>query len=280
MERAGGTTFHKWLQRVFPTYVALQPWHFWTNEPANSISAQELGLLVRAVPGVAGVGGHLVRSYLDYEGAVGRRVLYLTFLRDPVKRYLSHFNYQRNRVGVPWTLEQFLDEPRMCDLQTTRLAGRRDLDAAKRALDHTLGLVGLTDRYDETLLLFRAAMGLPKLDLRYQRRNATRPDEEVVRFDELEPVLQERVLEANALDAELLRHAREVVFPAQLQRYPGDMSADLAQLRASLEGFEVSRRAEARRKATYGLLTLLVEPAVHRVAALRGYRVSPLAGQD
>ena len=111
IERAGGTTLHYVLRNNDPLrYLTLTPWFYEANEPGNWLTADELQWLRRLLPHTRGIGGHPPRSFLDYEAAVGEPLQYFTFLRDPVKRWTSHYNYQREVMGVPWTAEAFLDD--------------------------------------------------------------------------------------------------------------------------------------------------------------------------
>jgi hypothetical protein len=74
----------------------MTPWYLRANARGNELSFEEVLMLFRLLPHTRGFGGHTTRSYLGYERAAGRPIRYVTFVRDPVKRYLSHFNHQRS----------------------------------------------------------------------------------------------------------------------------------------------------------------------------------------
>lgn len=100
--------------------------------------------------------------------------VYITFLRDPLARALSHFAFGAGRAG--WTLNTpfanvvrrggILDNP-----MTRQLAGLRSPDAP--CTDETLqvamknlsnfGFVGLVEQFDQSLQLFLSRFGLPSV---------------------------------------------------------------------------------------------------------------------
>ncbi|GEM_PF-1215593 len=274
VERAGGTTLHRILQNMFPRYLALRPWWCWANEPENAVQREELSALCRWLPGLAGVGGHTTRSWnvgprLDShlnrhsnEHLGGREVLRFTFLRDPIARYMSHFNYQRVRMGIPWTIDEFVAEKRFANYHTKRYSGGFDLDEAKRALDEDFDFVGLTDRFDESLLLWRHALGRPDLSVQYERENALK-EADLIRFDDLSAKQRLAVEDANALDLELIEYGRETIFAQQHRAYPGDLEQELVILRDANVGFQFPRW---RARLMWPLIKVakeLIEPVLH-----------------
>jgi hypothetical protein len=163
---------------------------------------------------------------------------------------------------VPWTLERFLQERRFDDYQTRRLAGRFDLDAAKRALGEQVDVVGLTERFDESLLLLRSAIGERGVSFHYERRN-TLDRGELIRFEDLSPEMQERVRGANRLDLALYDYACKEVFPRQVAAYPGDMATDLEAFRRTNRDFRPSRLRRRLVSPYRFLLKRYVEPVIH-----------------
>ena len=99
IERAGGTTLHYIFRNNFLRYLTLTPWSYWANKGENVFSKHEAKWLFRLLPFTPGFGGHTTRCYLDYEEVVGA-LNYITFLRDPIRRYKSHYNYQRKVMNI------------------------------------------------------------------------------------------------------------------------------------------------------------------------------------
>ena len=98
-----------------PAYLSLKPWYFWSNEPNNYLSSSELKRIIKLYPFLSGIGGHTTRTYANYEDVVDKNIKYFTFLRDPIARYMSHFNHQVNKKGIDWTIESFINEDHSFD---------------------------------------------------------------------------------------------------------------------------------------------------------------------
>ncbi|MBW2416121.1 MAG: hypothetical protein JRG76_16610 [Deltaproteobacteria bacterium] len=177
---------------------------------------------VRAVSSHAGYGFHE-----SLPACNGRRYAHYTILRESVERVLSHYFHavQRQMVPPSTSLETFLhdDVRRGHNLQTAFLAGlelRNHVDgltlakdlyddellaAAKASLDR-MTAVGLTERFDESLMLFRSIFGWQARHLLYDRRNVG-----LSRPRGFRPSPEDRALvrRNNELDLELYAHAQE-----------------------------------------------------------------------
>lgn len=261
IERAGGTTLHHLLRYHYPTYLTLRPWMLDANHPDHVFTAGELRCLLRLFPFVKGIGGHTTRVYLGYEQVVPE-VFYLTFLRDPIRRYLSHYHYHRDQKGRELSLEAFLEDRRFHNFQTVRIAGAPDLERAKRYLAERFGFVGLAEAYDASLLILRQVLGLP--EVRYERRNvllsrALSPPEE------MSPALRTRLEKANALDLELYRFAREELFPRFQDLYCGNLEADLAVFREQCQSFRYHPLRRARGNLFLALFRFFFEKPLRKL---------------
>lgn len=167
---------------------------------------------------------------------------YVTMLREPIARVLSTYHYLRRRPEHPLhgraMAMSLLDYARSDlvhdkdNLQTRILAGAfedpgpctdQTLERARRNLDEHFAAVGLTERFDQTVLLWGHVLGWRKLH--YVSRNVTRsgpreaPPAEAV----------EAVRDANRLDLALYGHVAGR-FDADLARLP-DLDERLARFR-------------------------------------------------
>ena len=185
------------------------------------------------------VGGHIVFGLRDVLPADSR---YLTVLREPVERTLSHYGYlvaprdpKERPHGLlardtPYrpdlSLEEALEDPRYLpgNLQTRMIVCRRSpfeqlpgdaLEQAKRHLRSQFAFVGVTERLDEfTALLARAFGWSPRVPPR-KRVGVLRPERASVSAQAL------RALEEHdALDLELYALASELQEQA-MARTPG-----------------------------------------------------------
>ena len=156
---------------------------------------------------------------------------HFTFLRNPVDRVISHYHYQiqQKKLAPSTSLEAFVREDlsRSCNVQTAFLGGlevQRLLDGitltselytgallekAKAALAG-FEAIGLTEHFDESLLLIAHVFGWPLMRLFYVRRRVgqrpTRPHypEHVLKL----------IRQYNELDLELY-HYGEALFEKQ-----------------------------------------------------------------
>ncbi len=266
IERAGGTTLHYILRNNSLGFLTLDARVGATHDDRNALQAREIAALCRWLPGVTGFGGHSTRSYLGYAATIGRPVKYITFLRHPVERYLSHFRYQRDRMGMDWTLDTFLQTGAFSNFMTKRIAGDYDVSAAKRALSETFSFVGLTERFDESLVLMKTALGMEDLDIRYERRNANTVD--AGGETQLDEGTLGRVRENNALDIELYEFAREQVFQETI-RTNGD---GLAARTAEFVGHNGNYRFSRSRRLLWAAYRFAVYKHVERVIHHRFHR--------
>ncbi len=249
------------LRNSFPTgYVPLspRPW-----KPGSAIPTPDLRVLLKFLPGARGIGGHTTRAYMGYAKALGRPIEYFTFVRDPVKRYRSHFLYQNEVMGRDWTFDAFLDEPRFANLMTRQLAGKADLDAARRLLSSDFSFVGLTSRFAESLLLLRHTVGgLSALDPRFVPKNAVpkRP------LGVGESEATERIRERNSIDIQLYEFILNELYPRYVASYGASLAADVRRLETDNETYSFSRRRIKLWRAWRGLVVRPAEIFVEKTS--------------
>jgi hypothetical protein len=179
--------------------------------------------------------GHFVYGMHE---AIDRPSTYLTLVRDPIDRVLSAYNHRVVRQRLNLSVEEYIRSERdhsMHNGQVHRIAGRGpipqdrpgrpELDRAKRHIEEHFTMVGLTDRFDESLILAGHLLGWRRLTYRRQNEGPGRP-----RREDLAPDLL-RILERNnELDEELVAFARER-FQRQLDASGLDIEREVARLR-------------------------------------------------
>jgi len=168
IERSGGTTFNSMLINNFLGYLVPK-----IKSPVDQKKEKDPNRLIftnsnlkevkKWAPNIKVLGGHHTRIFAEYEKIINGRIFYFTFLRDPVSRYLSHYNFQRNVMKINWTLTEFLNNYYFNNWQTKRIAGVEDVEIAKSYVAGRFDFVGLTEHYDESLLIFREKIGLNTL---------------------------------------------------------------------------------------------------------------------
>lgn len=232
--KAAGTTLHDIIDRQFEAgsifsnnkVVAARLGQDWNRMPAEQrweIARSELIQLTDAQKARLNViKGHMVFGWHEF---LPNPCVYITLLRDPLDRVISLYyyihqlegHYLRDEImsknmglkdfvssGLSWSADNG---------QTRMLSGVGDgigwgqcsdetLEVAKRNIREHFALVGLFERFDETVLLLRKRFGwrMPF----YVKRNVTRrrsakrdiPDE-----------TREAIIRHNKLDVELYRYA-------------------------------------------------------------------------
>lgn len=180
---------------------------------------------------------HILKGHMAYglhEYLPGSSA-YITMLREPIDRTISFFYFVRQDPKHyhydfiktrNLSLEEYLESKisiMMDNTQVRLISGVWDeprhgecttetLEEAKRNLRENFAVVGLTERFDESLLLLKKAFGWH--DIYYIRQNVTsnRPKK-----SELSPSTLRTLEKHNQLDMELYQYAT-LLFEEQLRR--------------------------------------------------------------
>jgi hypothetical protein len=241
--KTGGVTLRATLRHKYSETLRV-------HSPHNMAKVENVPLDERRTARV--VTGHLLYGVHQY---IPQECEYITLLREPVARALSnyyrirenphHWFHEQVRSGMG--LEDFVRDPAgpADNLQTRLISGRRwgdmisrgsdghlkptrlgseTLEEAKQNLERFL-VVGLTERFDESVILVRRALGW-KLPM-YAIRNATksRPDEPPA------PEVVELIRERDQLDVELYGYACDL-FSAAVSRHGPSFRRELAAFKA------------------------------------------------
>jgi hypothetical protein len=188
-------------------------------------------------PDLRAVVGHFWYGLHEY---VPHRTVYSTMLRDPVERILSLYHHARWKKQVESSLEDFVATPPFREVdndQTRRICGVEPdigqctpamLEKAKHHLRRDFAVVGLTERFEETVLLLSKALGWTG-ELARPRGNVSRNR---VQREELTASVRDRILERNALDVELYGYAAALMDEA-IARQPAEFHDETIALRAA-----------------------------------------------
>jgi hypothetical protein len=243
IERCGGTTLNHSMLSNF-TGVFAPVYKTTVNQKSEEFIKLDYALvdikqLIDFYPWTRFIGGHHTRAYIDYSDVTKSEVFYLTFLRNPVERYLSHFNFQRISMGIDWKLDEFLSNPRFNNWQTFRIAGIQDISVAKKILLERFNFVGITERYNESLVLLKHILNISNFRIAYPLKNSIADKSnpgaiEIIKFDKLDLKHRNLIMKNNELDIELYEFVRNELYP----RYLNKISA--AKLKNEIEKLERS----------------------------------------
>ena len=152
---------------------------------------------------------------------------YITMLRNPIEKVISYYYFVSKLKTHPdyeliksqnISLKEYctMNKPNMCNAQTRFLAGEnfiqvnnesKILEQAKKNLQEYFSIVGITERFDETLILMKEKLGWSSNPY-YYRRNTNKN----VSYSQLN--IKEDTLvtirKYNQLDLELYKYANEL----------------------------------------------------------------------
>jgi hypothetical protein len=203
-----------------------------------AVTGADLRKVRRIYRGLRGIAGHNVKAYSDLHLACPD-LRYFTWLRDPVKRYLSHFK-NRSRAYGREDFERWADAAWTHDWQTRMIAGEASAQKAIDLLAGRIGFVGLTETFDESLLMLGQWLGEPGFRPEYRpvnqlvgkqrARDSTREQADLGYLES--PAVRERLRSINALDQQVYEFALRECHARQRQSYVGDLAADVAAMRS------------------------------------------------
>lgn len=113
--------------------MVLTSWFVHTNEETNVLTKNDLKTIVTTFSFARGLGGHRLRTYMNYEKAV-KRTIYLNCLTKPIARYLTQYYHHKYVREAKWPFNEFSEDNRFENFMTRRIAGCWDLEKAKELL--------------------------------------------------------------------------------------------------------------------------------------------------
>lgn len=168
---------------------------------------------------------------------------YITMLRHPIKRLVSHYYYlnvRRAKLGETLSdepIEAFLEEePFQAYSQLNLIAGGRDIDSAlkhplqpnafeqaKHNIETDFSVVGVIEQYDASLLLMKKELGWSRAF--YQRQNVNKGRQQFEDFPKATQALIEQVCEPELELYEYAQKRLQVQLEAQDEQFWQDLKA-------------------------------------------------------
>jgi hypothetical protein len=209
VHKTGGTTLSSVFKRSFGgRHCSVVS----TNPGAPFFDAAQLREMRPWYPRLHSIMGHDVKVYGDLD-SVAPNLRYVTFLRDPVVRCASHYQYDVQVGGVDLPFEEWITHEVSPNRHTRHLAGpNATADEAIALLEKRFSFVGLIERYDESLVMMRRALEVR--DVRYAKR-WTAPADDIKRRLLEDPMSLELLRRANEDDLQVYRHVVDEIYPRQ-----------------------------------------------------------------
>ncbi len=213
--KTGGETFRDILEALTEGHLQRD----YADRPLAPMSIRQRLRLATARPHLESdtraVHGHFIATKYWRRYPEAR---YMAWFREPVERLASHYHYWKRQpdrrnptcqklIEEGLSLEAFAALPEMRDVHA-RFLGEVPAES--------LAFVGITERYDDSIDLFRRAF-YPALPATTERVNAN-PEREGDRYD-LDRATRRSIEDLNAADVELYRAAL-ARFEQLLSQYP------------------------------------------------------------
>lgn len=215
--KTGGTSFRFVLENNF----GLRHCHT-THAHDNAYTEADFNFAKKVFPHLDSLAGH---NLIDPPRLPFTKPFFVTILRDPVARVISHYLQLHRRSPLNHEYEKaFRQHGELENLHVKLMAGQRDLGKAKQFLEKHCGFVGFTEKFDLSLHVFDRLSPV-KLDVRYLKQRIT-PGSPLKKQLAADTRFLEMVREHNQLDLELYSFAMEEVFPRLCERAgirPGDV---------------------------------------------------------
>lgn len=189
------------------------------------IAADDLHRTQMVYPRLHSISGHGLVPWSDL--AVQQPELrFFTFLRSPLERCASEYQYLVSRGDLSRTFESWIQSPAARNHQVRRLCGHEDAKTAIEMISGGLGFVGLTERFDESLVLFRRWANDERIDIRYSAKRIARDSRiKVQLLRNLET--RKLLLDANREDLKLHEFVEQSLFPKQIDAYGSRFEMDV-----------------------------------------------------
>jgi len=196
----------------------------WTGSP---LTAEQFRHIRRLYPRLRSFAGHRVTGHVDLGSDTDLR--YFTFVRDPLKSVASRFQHKVNVTGKDLVFEEWIQGDRIRNHQTKRIAGVDDLDEAIRTIKQRDIFVGVTERFDESLVLLKALVA-DDLRISYRPVNVARDRtlaQELLGTERTRQLLTDAV----KVDLELYDYIMRELYPTYQREYGHSLAADVARFR-------------------------------------------------
>jgi hypothetical protein len=216
----GGTTFTDMMDNYYWQYEVLMTRDIWEFGPKSwpdtslerrqRITEEMLSRYRRHPNRIRLVRGHHHVSYDQRQIWGPRPVEYITMLREPVARFISHSGYGTTSLEA---LRELEEHPSVnFNLQTTYLCGcpelcassEANLELAKKNLAQ-YKLVGITERFDDSVELYTKLFGYPHVGWRQNPRVVS------PRKPPIPDEVRERIRERSHMDVRLYEFAKTLL---------------------------------------------------------------------
>ena len=241
IEKTGGTTLNSILRRSFGTghcdiRLPLRKRRQDQQDRRICVDAVDLRRVRRLYRNLQGIAGHNVKPYADLS-LVCPEIRFVTLLRAPAARFRSHF-LNRADGHDQTAFDRWISAGWVHNWQTKMIAGEPNAEKAIEFIATRFGFVGLTERFDESLLLLGQWLGESGFRPEYRRENQLsekrRPRDIARQQADMSYLnsadVRARIAEINAEDQKVYDFVTSNIYPRQIAAYRGNLECALQQL--------------------------------------------------
>ena len=158
IQKTAGSTVRYILRSSFGLrHCEVEPWQAKSTGP--DFSNYDLQRLRKLYPDLESIAGHRVTGRVDLQEN-GTDFRYFTFMRHPLKLAASYFQYNVQERGLKdLVFEEWVQREWPSNRQTKMIAGVADVEEAIRIIKAKQVFVGLTERFDESMVLLKGNGG-------------------------------------------------------------------------------------------------------------------------
>lgn len=205
IEKAAGQTFISILENNFTyRHSRVKPL---LKEDHGVFSAASMKKVMRINPFVQVISGHSVVPFSDIDSLVPG-VQYITIFREPISRYISHYQYWIEKMTRSISFEEFLSIRDLHNFQTKKIAGCDDLSKALYILNNKFFAVGIVEELDTFLRILQAKLFPRRFDIYYRAKNVGDANLKSRLTAQLDQYKQE-IAQANNIDTKLYEYVKQ-----------------------------------------------------------------------
>lgn len=225
INKTAGSTVRYILRSTFGVnHCEVEPWHAPWNDPP--FSSDDLQRLRKLYPHLESIAGHRITGYVDLHEN-GTEFKYFSFMRDPLKTCASRFQYNiQYRKKKNLVFEEWIQKDWTRNHQTKMFAGTADVKKAIQIIKNKNIFIGLTEQFDESMMLLKALMA-KNLNISYQPVNVARKNSIAQTLLSNEKTKQ-MLIEANQADLELYDFVKNELYPGFQREYGPKLEFDVA----------------------------------------------------
>jgi hypothetical protein len=233
IERTGGMTLNHILRRIFFLQkVEVRPF---SKTSSKIFCAKDLKRILLVNPFIRCISGHTIRALSDLRKIVPN-IKFITIVRKPIERYISHYLYLKYWLKNFYSFEEFIRNQAYSNLQTKIIAGEDSYYRAKTVLSDYFWLVGTTENFNEFLMLLQKEFELKISYLNYKRQNTSlqKNAKSKNEFEKIYSKYFEDIKERNKNDIELYNYARNEISLRQKNNYGSEFEIDFKNFQSLL----------------------------------------------